>query len=342
MSWIKRNLYFVIGSGLAVVLMGLAGYYLYSKWDQNNQILKSLDDLYGELDNLNRQNPHPGSGKVDNIKAAKDQRQQLVNFIGKSRALFQRIPPIPDTPKLTDREFSPALSRTIAQLQREATNASVSLQPKYAFSFQAQLSQFNFSPGSLVPLSVQLGEVKTICDVLFQAKINWLDSIRREMVTTNDAAGAQTDYLDQKSVTNDLAVLSPYEVTFRCFSTELASVLAGFASSPYGILVQSINVDQAAQATPSEIPGMPNPPTYTPQYVPPPPPPPSRAAEDRYSADRYGGPRRAPLPTPVPTYTPQMVAPTRPVGREGLPTVLDEKLLKVTLNLKLVKLLPSK
>ena len=336
MSWIKRNLYFVIGSGVAVLLMGLAGYYLYSKWDLNNTYVTSLENEYGELDNLNKQSPHPGSGKVDNIQSAKDQRKQLAEFIRKSRSFFQRIPAIPDSPRLTDREFSPALSRTIAQLQREATNASVSLQPKYAFSFQAQLSQFNFSSGSLVPLSVQLGEVKAICDVLFQAKINWLDSIRREMVSTNDAAGAQTDYIVQPSVTNELAVLSPYEVSFRCFSSELASVLAGFANSPYGILVQSINVDQA-QAVATESPGMPMAPQQI--YVQPvqAPPPPPRSADDAYNA-RYGrrGPT-APVNTPPPA-----VAVAAPATRTGLQTVLDEKLLKVTLNLQVVKLLPSK
>ena len=77
---------------------------------------------------------------------------------------------------------------------------------------------------------MQLAEVKAICTVLFQAKINSLDNIRRERVSEDDLKGPQTDYLPEKSVTNELAVLSPYEVTFRCFSSELAAVLAGFAS----------------------------------------------------------------------------------------------------------------
>lgn len=39
MDWIKRNLYFLVGSLVAVALMGLAGWYLYSKWQLNNDIL---------------------------------------------------------------------------------------------------------------------------------------------------------------------------------------------------------------------------------------------------------------------------------------------------------------
>ena len=167
---------------------------------------------------------------------------------------------MPESGKLTSQEFSSALSRTIDAMQREATKASVALPPKdasgqtYSFSFAAQRERLAYAPGSLEPLSVQLGEIKAICAVLFQAKINSLDNLRRERVSEDDLKGPQTDYLPEKSVTNELAVLSPYEVSFRCFSSELAAVLAGFASSPCGLLVKTINVESApAVAAPDAI-----------------------------------------------------------------------------------------
>src|ERR1051325_3160651 len=92
MSWIKRNLYFLIGGAVALALMGLAGWYLYSKWDLNNAILKDLDEQYGKLANLNQQKPHPGYGKVDNIEEAKSQRAALAKLIGKTGPDFQRLP----------------------------------------------------------------------------------------------------------------------------------------------------------------------------------------------------------------------------------------------------------
>src|ERR1051325_7186566 len=236
MSWIKRNLYFLIGGAVALALMGLAGWYLYSKWDLNNAILKDLDEQYGKLANL----------------------------IGKTGPYFQRLAAVPDVAKVSDKDFSSALSRSIAQLQHEATNASVSLQPDYSFSFAAEKNKVTFAAAGLGPLSVQLGEVKAICDILFAAKINWLDGLRRERVSADDAAGLQTDYLEQKSITNDLAVLAPYALEFRCFSSELASVLSAFAASPYGFIVKTINVELAApgglgQPGPLAIPGMPAP-----------------------------------------------------------------------------------
>jgi hypothetical protein len=339
MGWIKRNLYFLIGALVALLFMGLAGWYLYANWQLNNQVLEKLNLDYAELTSLNQQNPHPGAGEVDNIKAAKEQQQQLRDFIQKSRKYFLRIPPIPDLAKVADSDLSFALSDTIARMRREATNASVGLQSDYNFSFQAQKNKVSFAPGSADLLAVQLGEVKAICDVLFHAKINSLDNLQRERVSTDDNAGNQTDYLAEKSVTNELAVLTPYALSFRCFSPELASVLAGFATSPYGLRVKAVNVEPApaAAVAPTEVAAAP---FAAPIAVAPPPPPPVPAAESPDAAfrRRYGiGPAAPPPQQPVFT-APMPVAP-RP---SALPIVLDEKQLKVTLLLDVVKLAAPK
>src|SRR5438876_6418511 len=244
MSWIKRNLYFLVGSVVALALMGLDGWYLFSNYQLNNEKLDKLNGQYSILDTLSKQIPHPGNPpKTDNITLAKEQQVQLREFIQKTRKFFQRIPALPDSPKVSGQEFAAALHHTIDRLQRDATNASVGLSPGpqgYGFSFEAERNKVIFTPGSLEPLSVQLGEVRAICDILFQARINSIDNVRRERVSADDDSGPQSDYLVEKSVTNDLAVLTPYELTFRCFTPELAAVLSGFASSPYALLVKTI------------------------------------------------------------------------------------------------------
>jgi hypothetical protein len=343
-------LYFLIGSLVALALMGFAGWYFYSKWEANTAIMGQLDEQYAKLKRLQEQNPHPGSDKVDNIQAAKEQQKHLRAWGQKACAYFQRIPPIPmpESGKVTSREFSDALSRTIDQLQRQASAANVALPPKsasgqtYSFSFEGQRSKLAFATGSLEPLSVQLGEIKAVCDVLFQARINALDGLQRERISEDDARGPLTDYTSDKSVTNELAVLTPYEVTFRCFSSELASVLAGFASTPSGIIVKSINVEPAPAAAVSEqtpaAAAVYAPPVQA--YIPPPPPPMAERRGPGGPADRYGmegGRRYSPPPVAQPAYVyAPPVAGAKPRG--GLPTVLDEKQLKVTLVLVVVKL----
>lgn len=400
MAWIKRNLYFVIGGAVALILMGLAGFYLYSNWQADNAVMQKLEENFAELQRLNSENPHPGSGNVDNVVEAQNQQKELRTFITSLRKFYQpieRIPSPQEAPKVTDRAFSAALSRTIDQLQRAANNTSVLLPPNYSFSFETQRPRVTFAAGSTEPLAVQLGEVKSIADVLIAAKVNSIDNIRRERVSSDDLTGPQTDYTDAKSETNDLAVLTPYEVTFRCFSTELAGVLGGFAASPHALMVKSLNVEPAAGTNTTmmgpdgmPMPGYAMPPGMPGGMIAPPP----TAAEAEYGG-RYGRPAMGNAEVPggrygpaggagpgggtqsrygtlgggalgggaaaggvtrgpeAPTMAPPGVRPpvagygggafTPPARTAGgaLPTVLDEKQLKVTMKLLVVKLNPS-
>jgi hypothetical protein len=321
MSWVKRNLFFLIGGVLAVVLLAAAGYYMYSGWKLNNDNYNKLEEKYANWKRILALNPNPGNDKVDNIKSAIEYRDQVRQSIISVRKSFVPIPAIPPNAARTSKdEFATGLRKTIDQLQRDAGSASVTLPLRYQFSFEAQKSLPNFVEGSLPPLCVQLGEVKAICDILFRARINSLDKLLREKVSSDDDKGPQTDYLDATmiSVTNDLAVLAPYEVTFKCFGAELAGVLTGFANEPRGFIVKGINVEPAmgvptmltdAGMQPGLQPGAP------PGY-------------------RFGpAGNLVPAGEATPAATP---------GRGGVITVQEEKPLKVVMLLNVVRLLPKK
>src|SRR5438270_6082733 len=111
MSWIKRNLYFLIGSIVSLALLGLAGFYCYSKYSLNNKVLDDLTQKHEDLKKLNSEPILPGP-KNENTELAKEQIKELKANIDRIRSGFQRIPRIPDLPKITDFEFSTALSRT--------------------------------------------------------------------------------------------------------------------------------------------------------------------------------------------------------------------------------------
>jgi hypothetical protein len=305
MTWIKRNLFFVIGGVLALGLLGAAGFYDFTSWRRNSAAFDKLNEVYNTLRELRNHQPSPGNDKINNIEAAKQQEIQLRDWIRQTRDYFQPITPIPNPTNgpISNPLFADALHRTVDQLQREAANAKVSVLPQYSFSFEAQLSRVRFAPGSLDALAVQLGEVKAISEILFAARVNQLDGIQRMRVSDDDVSGPQTDYLTENAVTNDLAVLTPYAVTFRAFSPEIAQTLAGFASSPDGFVVTSINVQPAGAAGMEVAPGMGM--GVPPQYA----------------------------PTPMPTAMP---------ARGGLQTVLQEQLLRATIEVEIVKLLPRK
>jgi hypothetical protein len=293
MGWIKRNLFFVIGLVVALLLLALAVVYDISSLGHNAAAKDQLDAIYATLQNFSQQSPSPGNAQTNNITAANEQTRQLREWIARTGAYFKPIEPVPSgsRSRLNNESFKNALDRTVSQLQHEAAGAGVQLPPDCGFSFAAQRTRVQFAPGSLEPLSVQLGEVKTISEILFAARVNALEGVQRVRVSDDDAAGPQADYIiNDAPVTNDLAVLTPYTVTFRSFSAELSSVLAGFAASPQGLIVKGINVSPAGPASSASA-------TSAAPASPPPPP-----------------------------------------GRGGLLTVLDEQLLRVTLEIEIVKL----
>ncbi len=300
MIWIKRNLLFVIGGVLALGLLGAAGFYDYASWKRNSVAFDKLNEVYNTLRQLARQNPSPGNDKINNVEAAKQQEAQLRDWIHQAHNYFQPIAPIPNPTNgpISNELFADALHRTIDQLQRNATNANVSVLPQYSFSFEAQRSRVKFAPGSLGALAAQLGEVKVITEILFAARINQLDGIQRVRVSDDDVSGPQTDYLAGNSVTKGLVVVTPYTVTIRAFSPEIAQTLAGFASSPHGFIVKSINVQPAGAALTDASSGMGMGASYT------------------------------PMPVAMP-------------GKGGLQTVLQEQLLRATIEVVIVKLLPK-
>jgi hypothetical protein len=302
MIWIKRNLLFVIGGVLALGLLGATAFYDYVSWKRNTAAFDKLNEVYNTLRDLANQKPSPGNNKINNIDAAKQQEAQLRDWIRQTRNYFQPIAPIPNPTNglISNELFADALHRTIDQLQRDATNANVSVLPQYSFSFEAQRSRVKFAPSSLGALATQVGEVKVISEILFAARVNQLDGIQRVRVSDDDAIGPQTDYLADNSVTTKLAVLTPYTVTFRAFSPEIAQTLAGFASSPHGFVVKSVNVQPAGAALIEASPGI---------------------APDM----GRGG---APVPGAMP-------------GRGGLQTVLQEQLLRATIEVVIVKLSPK-
>jgi hypothetical protein len=267
-------------------MLAAGAFYDFTTWNRNSAAVRNLTEDYQTLTELSPKPSKPGAS-AENIAAAREQAKQLEQWRVQSKKYFRPIAPIPDASKINDEAFANALRQTIHDLQQKSAAASVTLPPDYGFSFTAQRASVRFPPGSLRPLSEQLGEVKILSEMLFAAGINSLDGVQRVRVSDDDADGPQSDYIDEQPVVNDLAILTPYQITFRAFSSNIAQLLASFGTSPHAFIVKGINVQ------PADVAGTDAAPPAAPQAGP---------------------------------------------GRGGLQTVLKEQLLRVTLEVGIVKL----
>ncbi len=245
MSWVKRNLYFVVSCAVAVLLLGAAGWYCFSEWQGNNAETDQVHQAIGELQTLTSK---PITADGENIDVARGETKQAQELSGKLRKFMTPIPPVitsTSTNGIQDRELAFAVRDTIRQLRLAAAEYNVALDiPDFAFSFSAQRDKAVYAAPSRDQLVSQLGEVKAICGILFSNRITSLISLQRER-TADDVNGTQPDYIEFISVTNNNLIVTPYQIAFRSFDGELGGVLAAFANQPHGIIVRSVEIEPA-------------------------------------------------------------------------------------------------
>src|SRR3989442_4758130 len=243
MNWLKRNLFLVGGGVVALALLGFAIFFLLTRKSMVDQVTAELNTRTEEWKQLVARDPYPNP---ENIERAKGEQKKLAEFLDQTRKFFVPVASFPTN--LDGATFKNLLETTISVLVHDAEKSGVSLPSsnRYDFTFKPQRSSLDFAPATLVPLAMQVSEIKAICDVLFDARVHTLVGLRRAPVAKDEEGTASSaDYLSgRKPATNAVtgAVLAPYEIVFQGFSTELAAVLEGFYRSPNCFIVKNIDV----------------------------------------------------------------------------------------------------
>ena len=242
MVWVKRNLGLVIGGAVAFVLLAFAVYFLWSKRSEDQLVTGELEQATARYTELLNRPVHPGDdqGKVNNIEIAKEEVQRLNAFLGQVKSKFGRSN-VPSN--ISNREFRALLDNTINELQRTGDQLGITLPQKdYWFTFAPQKTAVEFK--SIDMLTHQLLDVKELCDILYQAKVQDIKGIRRVPASSDDN-NAQDFMTDKKATTNEVAIVTPYELKFQGFSGELARVMDRLLNANRCFIVRSIAVDKA-------------------------------------------------------------------------------------------------
>jgi hypothetical protein len=336
MFWIKRNLFLVIAIAVSVLLLAGAGYYVYSNSEDNFAQDDELEKVKAELETFKSDTfPSP-----DNINTVRTNIAKLTEFMDKGERLLAPAEAV----KIAN-SFSVTLPRVIDELRREATNAQVEIPAKFEFTF-GEVKVMPQIPGYAVePLVSRLSEVRSICEVLFKARVRALERIERVVAFTDEPKspdllvdrGERTSPLSSNAV----VTVTPYRVVFRGFSSDLAAVLNGFSTTKEFIAVRQVDVDPASGMTEAANTGVGNPfmqPPGGPGAMLPPGAPPPGAVMMSPGLAPPGAPGARP---PQPKGPGGGVTAPAPV-KSRYAKVLDEKPLRVTLFLEVVKVTRAK
>jgi hypothetical protein len=241
---------FVVAGSVALVLLGVAGFFLLTSFTQESAVSGELETQKSSLLQLVQRKVHPGTDKINNIKATQEEQVRLKQLV--LQPASQHFGLVSFTNTLEPGAFQLRLVNTVAELQRMATNANVTIPTNYAFSFSNLLRSLSIETNLLPKLSAQLSDVRGLSELLFRSKIHRLVSIQRTGVASNDTPDI-SDFLPKAIspiVTNDVveAVVFPYRVTFVSQSAELARVLSELALSPECYMVKYLSVQPVSAA----------------------------------------------------------------------------------------------
>ena len=137
-------------------------------------------------------------------------------------------------------ELNKRATEALVEIQRDKTNVSTKI--RYNFTFMNLRAVPQLAKNKIPELQLQLKDIRTISDVLFQSRVRSIESLQRTRVTHEDlTAGASRDFLDTRpKYTNNVAVVRPYKVRFQCLSGGIAKTLNGFASQKNFVVIRKM------------------------------------------------------------------------------------------------------
>ena len=238
MAWIKRNLFIALSSAIGLILLGGAGFYVYTGWSEDSAAQEELTKAQSDLDVLQKKTPLPTRELVQQVKSSQEA------MLAAQSKFNNVLSPATKTQALDEKSFKLTLDTALVQLQNSATNAGVRIgAPDYAFSFSALTTRLNFPTNYTARWLEQLQDVKELCGFIFASRVNILESIRRTAVSSDEqGTGGRSDYLSISLSTNQNIVSIPYEITIQGFSRELADLLNNIehATNLYAIRTMDI------------------------------------------------------------------------------------------------------
>ena len=188
--------------------------------------------------------------KVDgaNIAVLGDVADEYRKFIADAGQVLKKE----SFPAMKSNDFLNLMTQTIVLLNQEATNNLVKVRNdlltrsdiNFSFTFAPLMEQAEIAEDKIPELQVQMEDIKTISQVLFESQVRSLELLQRNRVTTEDFAALQNpNYLDiRDKYTNSISVVRPYRIKFRSLSGGIAKVLSGFAKQETFYTIRTMEV----------------------------------------------------------------------------------------------------
>lgn len=247
---IRRHMVLVVGGGAALVLMLVALFMLYRFYRAYDRVNVDLQSSMGQLKTLQDRAPYPSRENVavtqTNLLIFQDYFDGLFKFLKQGQ-----IEPV----EMEAAKFTPLLRDGILRVSKRAQDAGVTLPAMFAMGVE-RYKQGALPSGADVPrLVVQLKTLEALCDMLIDAKVSEIVSVKRRVFEQGAAAqetlpgdagrfgrwgsgggvapepssveAAQTEAVDPSG----LFSIEHYTLEFKCHEKSMWNILNALAKS---------------------------------------------------------------------------------------------------------------
>lgn len=260
---LRKHMVLIVGGGAALVLMLVALFMLYRFYRAYDRVNVDLQSSMSQLKTLQDRAPYPSRENVavteTNLLIFQDYFDGLFKFLRQGQ-----IEPV----EMEAAKFTPLLRDGILRVSKRAKDAGVTLPAMFAMGVE-RYKQGALPSGADVPrLVVQLKTLEALCDMLIDAKVSEIVSVRRrifeqgaaaqEMAPTGDTGrfgrwgsggggsapepnpveGPQTEVVDPSG----LFSIEHYTLEFRCHEKSVWSILNALAKSKLFAVVTRVSV----------------------------------------------------------------------------------------------------
>jgi len=250
MVFLKRNIFWIISGLVSVGLIAGSVMFTSGAKAKAEEKMTELSTYTNTVNQLKDATPYPSPEAINQVK---QDTEKVKGFSKQAEAMFTYKAP----PDIHPRRFKVHLINSLVALQNEATNYNVRLPRQFNFTFSHLLPMPNLLPYSVAPLGERLQDIQHITQILFESRVHAIDSFARVPAYAREPGGRVLMY--DVGIRTNLSTAeadftsTPYRFSFRGFTTELTEVLNRFASADRFYVVRQIEVQGTQSAEPSLV-----------------------------------------------------------------------------------------
>lgn len=253
--WLSDNKLAAILALSFLLITGALGWMTFDAWDGYSTAAQNYSDVAGKLAKLHQQNPFPSEASRIKLGADLERKQASLENLTKALQSY-RVPVFKELDKAMPQNrpqlFQDALRSQVTAVKNSAASKGVTLPPGFYLGME-QYENRPPTPDETLQLAKQLTVLNWIAERLVSRESLILSEFSRTLPSSparsSELTKKPTPALEEKGKT-PYETIGSVRASFRCDQGSLRELLNSISSSPYFLVIESIQIQNSVTEPP--------------------------------------------------------------------------------------------